>query len=148
VAKSSQSSTSFVIDTSQLKTFAKAIRSGDPALAAELRARMHELGDVVGDTARVMSSWSTRIPGSVKVRVGGFAVKVVAGGPGAPDAAPYEHGGAAGAFRHPVFGNTEVWVAQKARPFLAPAVEANAEAVEVLAESIIDDVLRKASLLV
>jgi hypothetical protein len=60
------------------------------------------------------------------VRSSGIRVSVVAGGAKAPDAAPYENKGVDGFFRHPVFGNREVWVDQKARPFLRPAAEATA----------------------
>jgi hypothetical protein len=142
-AKSSQSAPSFVIDTSQLKEFGKRLRATSPAVAKVLRLRLHEVGDVVAEAAREEASFSTRIPGSIKVRVSGFGVKVVGNATGtAPDAAPLENKGQSGSFRHPVFGDRENWVDQKAHPFLAPASERTKVQVEEMALSIIDDTLK------
>jgi hypothetical protein len=147
-AGSSQSGASFVIDTSQLKEIGKRLRAADPALAKTLRLRLRALGQVVADEAKEQADFSTRIPGSIRVRVSGFSVKIVANADGtAPDAAPLEHNGVAGKFRHPVFGDRSVWVEQDARPFLAPALESKADLVEVAATSIIDDTLREVGIL-
>lgn len=147
-ASSSQSGASFVIDTSQLKEIGKRLRAANPVLAKQLRLRLRALGQEVADEAKEQADWSTRIPGSIRVRVSGFSVKVVANADGtAPDAAPYEHNGVAGPFRHPVFGNTDVWVSQDSRPFLAPALESKADLVEVIATGIIDDTLREVGII-
>ena len=114
------------IDLSGLRSFATAVRKASPELKTALKAGLREGGEIVADEARARSSWSTRIPGSIRVRSSGIRVSVVAGGAKAPDAAPYENKGVDGFFRHPVFGNREVWVDQKARPFLRPAAEATA----------------------
>ena len=82
-------------------------------------------GEEVANEARMLASWSTRIPGSVRLIARGLNSAVKAGGSAAPHAKPYEHSGVAGTFRHPVFGNRENWVPQKARPFLGPAAAAN-----------------------
>jgi hypothetical protein len=149
-AKSSQSAPSFFIDTSQLKEFGKRLRATSPAVAKVLRLRLHEVGDVVAEAAREEASFSTRIPGSIKVRVSGFGVKIVGNATAtgaapegtAPDAAPLENKGQSGSFRHPVFGDRENWVDQKAHPFLAPASERTKVQVEEMALSIIDDTLK------
>jgi hypothetical protein len=143
-AKSSSTEASFAIDTSQLKELGKRLRAAEPALSKQLRVRLRGLGNVVADEARARSEWSTRIPGSLKVRVAGFSVKIVGNADGtAPDAAPLEHNGAGGTFRHPVFGNADVWVEQRARPYLAPALEAKAAEIELMATDIIDSTLRE-----
>jgi hypothetical protein len=145
---SSKSAASFVIDTSQLKDIGKRLRAADPALAKQLRIRLHGVGDIVAAEAEARSHWSTRIPESIKVRVSGFSVKIVANATGkAPDAAPFENKGVAGSFRHPVFGNADVWVAQQARPFMAPALEAKADEVEVVATDVINDTLREVGII-
>ncbi len=66
------------------------------------------------------SSWSSRIPGSFTIQGAGDNVVVRAAGDAAPEGAPLENEGKRGTFRHPVFGNREVWVDQKARPFFNP----------------------------
>lgn len=51
-------------------------------------------------------------------------MKVQAGGDAAQYAPAFENQGKVGTFRHPVFGNREVWVNQQAHPFLRPALQA------------------------
>jgi hypothetical protein len=83
----------------------------------------------VAAQARANAGWSTRIPGAISVGVSssrrfpGAQIKV-AKGP-APHARLYEFPGRGGSFRHPVFGNNEVWVEQKGRPFIRPAIRAH-----------------------
>lgn len=75
------------------------------------------------DMAR-RASWSTRIPGSIGMRVS-FArasVDIKVDRKKAPHARPYEGLGSPGTFRHPVYGNREKWVSQATRPFFFPAV--------------------------
>jgi hypothetical protein len=65
----------------------------------------------------------------------------------APHAAAYEHAGASGSFRHPVFGNgdraSSAWVDEPARPFLHPAATKNlaekAKAVGVAVSDAVDE---------
>jgi hypothetical protein len=94
-----------------------------------LRPQLREAGEVVAADARNRAGWSSRIPGTVRVRTSFRAdresVKVVAGGPVAPHARPYEGISSRGdTFRHPFFGNRDVWFEQDERPFLLPAAEA------------------------
>jgi hypothetical protein len=44
-------------------------------------------------------------------------------------------------FRHPVFGNKAVWVEQPMHPALGPAVEANADRIELLTLKALDRAL-------
>lgn len=106
-------------------------------LRQELRPRLKEAGEVIASEARSNASWSTRIPGAIRVQAlfgrltGGVVVKVDRNK--APHARALEgitaRRGAlsrttGGTFRHPVFGDRDVWVDQPTRPFLAPAVVA------------------------
>ena len=81
--------------------------------------------------AKQAASWSTRIPNTIKSSVTMNGVFVKAGGPDAPHAAAYETGSKSnpGYVRHPVFGNTDVWVETPARPFLQPTIAKDIEAV-------------------
>jgi len=128
--RTSRSGTLVTLDLSGLRDFATAVRKASPELRKALRAGLKEGGDIVADEARARSSWSSRIPGSIRVRTAGIRVSVVAGGAKAPDGAPYENKGLPGQFRHPVFAQGDraswTWVNQKARPFLRPAAEATA----------------------
>ena len=121
-------------DTRQLKALGNALRKSQPALYKETQRALRAVGETVRARAATKASWSTRIPPTLKVRVSGLnSVIVSAGGSAAPGAKPLEHAGAEGTFRHPVFGNRDVWVDQPARPFLHPAalerLQESAEAV-------------------
>lgn len=92
-----------------------------------VRPALRKAGQMVAREAAVNSSWSGRIPGSIRVvtsfRQNREGVTVVAGNANAPHARPYEGiASRAATFRHPVFGH-DVWVAQATRPFLIPAAE-------------------------
>jgi hypothetical protein len=119
-------STEFRIDTSDIRRMARDLESTVPGIKKEVGTATKEAGLVVAMEARALSSWSSRIPESVRAAGGLAKVVVRAGNANAPHAAPYEHGGLPGTFRHPVYGNRQVWVQQAARPFLAPALERKA----------------------
>lgn len=88
------------------------------------RAAMRKGGDIVAAEARNrISGTSSRIADSIKVSATNKGVAVRAGGGDAPHAAALENLGKTGTFRHPVFGNREVWVEQQAHPYLGPAAE-------------------------
>src|ERR1035437_4739813 len=75
-AKSSQVGAAFYVDTTELKELGKRLRAGRPGVRKALAVRLREVGDVVADAAKAEASFSTRIPGSIRVRVSGFAVKI------------------------------------------------------------------------
>lgn len=117
-------------------------------LRKKLRPKLREAGKVVANDAKLRASWSKRIPRAVSVRTSFTktrpGVSVVVNKNKAPHARPYEHGGRAGSFRHPVFGDREVWVSQRARPFLAPALEAKGDAAGRLIAEAVDETTRDA----
>ena len=117
------------IDTSSFSKFARDLRAVAPELKLELLREMKSAGEIVAEDARSRADWSEKIPPAIKVKVSGDTIKVVADAKKAPNAKPIEHGGKGGTFRHPVFGNRDVWVDQQARPFLRPALTANRELV-------------------
>ena len=109
-----------------------------------VRPLLRQGGEIVAQEARGLSAWSSRIPATVRVRTSfrenREGVKVVAGGPAAPHARPYEGlSSRGGTFRHPLFGNYDVWVSQETRPFIFPAAEAKSEEVNGLIRAALDD---------
>ena len=65
---------------------------------------------------------------------------------GVPHARPYEgisQQGSTSYFRHPVFGNREVWVSQNTRPYLWPAVRGRARDMRAAVEQAFEDAARE-----
>lgn len=145
-------------DRDTFKDTAKKIRAQDRALWTEMRHEMKDVAEVVARRARSNASWSSRIPGTIRTSATLTGATVTAGGKNAPHAAPYEVGSkkaGAGEFRHPVprgrsplyrgrsysggrrtstwvgsDGSEAVWVTQKTRPYLVPALMASVPEVE------------------
>lgn len=110
-------------------------------LSRQLKPKLLEAGRIVQHQAQANASWSTRIPGATKVtasvtRNGGALIRVDS--KAAPHARPYEGASGRGdTFRHPVFGNTDVWVTEGTRPFLFPARKSKqAEAMASIAAAV------------
>lgn len=128
------------VDVQGLAKLAKDLdRIADVALKAEFRKGLTGAGEIVAVAARANASWSERIPGSIHVVTTGSGVQVKAGGPPAPHAVTFEGRVDGGNRRHPVFATGPrgerngskphwTWAEQQARPFLAPALEANIDA--------------------
>ncbi|MCK2214288.1 HK97 gp10 family phage protein [Actinomadura sp. ATCC 31491] len=117
-----------------------------PEVRKELRPAIKQIGNVVVQDARGRASWSTRIPGAIRLGIqfstGSRAGVTVIGSVGrAPHLRVYEHLGFRAPFRHPVYGRN-VWVSEMARPFLFPAVAAHAEDVDAKIGEAIDKVAR------
>jgi Bacteriophage HK97-gp10, putative tail-component len=97
-----------------------------PDLKRELRPALKKAGQPVLAEMRSNASWSTRIPGATRISTsfGGArpGITFVVSSKTAPGARPIEHKGQQGNFRHPVHGDRNVWVAQRARPFFYRAV--------------------------
>lgn len=134
----------FSVDDVELRAFARAASRADVGAARGLRAGVRSAGELVASAAREKAGWSSRIPGSVRVRVHASVAVVDAGGDGAPHAAAYENEGREGFFRHPVNAWARhdraewKWADQRARPFLHPALSENAEAAADLIVSAVD----------
>lgn len=120
------------VDARGLRQLQKDLKKiGDSDLSKELRAGLKKSGEIVARAARSNASWSTRIPGSIRVVVAQKGVAVRAGGPKAPHAITFEGKNNGGDRRHPVFARSTqtrsewTWVTQQARPFLKPALSDN-----------------------
>jgi hypothetical protein len=99
-----------------------------PELRRHLRPAMRKAARPILADAKRRASWSSRIPGAISIRTSmsqrNPGVRLVVDAAKAPHARPFE-GTRGGQFRHPVWGNREVWVSQRARPFFFPAVYAH-----------------------
>lgn len=99
---------------------------------------MRAAGQVVKTAIQSNAGFSSRIPGAVRMttsfgsKTGGVRIWVDA--KKAPHARPLENLGRSGSFRHPVFGDMDVWVSQPAHPFFFPAVKSSGGKVRSLVE--------------
>lgn len=104
------------------------------ALRKQLRPALREASSPIVADAKRRASWSTRIPAAIRastsLRSRKSRVSIVVDRHKAPHARPFENLGLPGVFRHPVFGNYDNWVSQKARPFLFPAVFSHVDEVQ------------------
>lgn len=110
-------------------------------LQAELKPQLRLAGNLVADQAMVnAATFSRRIPGAISVSsrltsTGGVYVRVSS--KKAPHARPIEGTQGNTSFRHPVFGDSDVWVAQPTHPFLFPAVrQKRPEAMTLIASAV------------
>lgn len=132
------------IDARSIARASREIRRASPEAWKALRVRLREIGEVVAADARSDADYSTRIPGSVKVRVtGGGNVKVVMGGDAAPNAVPIENKGR-GFVRHPTFGHRDRWTSKNSKPaILLPAFARRSEwALEAMEKAYLDTFIR------
>lgn len=105
-------------------TYKRSMSSQDSVLVAGTTSGAVGGGDlaaaagVIADRAKALAAlWSRSVPGSISVSVSGNTATITAS---APPAYPNEIKGV----RHPVFGReSERWVTNQYRPFLAPALE-------------------------
>ncbi|MGV9535012.1 HK97 gp10 family phage protein [Streptosporangium sandarakinum] len=116
---------------SEIQRLVVDLRRVPAELRKELRPAIRAAAQQVLTEARSRASWSSRIPGAMRisVRFTGKAAgaSVIVSAARAPHARPYEHLGSPGTFRHPAFGNRRVWVTQAARPYLFPAARSTRE---------------------
>ena len=99
-----------VADTAQLRRLASALKTAAPASRKEMNRSLRAAAEIVAADAKSRAAWSSRIPKSIRVQGGARRLRVVAGGPGAPQAVGYEvgsQGQASGKFRHPVFSSID-----------------------------------------
>lgn len=136
-------------DLSAYKQLAKDMRAAKDPLVKTLRVRLRAAGEIVAKDARSRAEgFSETIPPSIKVRTSGVTVSVVAGGNGVPLAGLFELGNkkaskTATTFRHPVYGNREVWRDQSMHPYLWPALQAHESEFEAAATEALDSVSKE-----
>jgi hypothetical protein len=127
-----RSTAGFGVDVGSLDLFIEQLRTVPKEAKKDVRkAIVAATSEIRADMAR-RASWSSRIPGAIttRVRFASASVQIRVDARRAPHARPYEGvSSRGGSFRHPVYGNTDRWVSQAARPFFFPAAEGHRKAV-------------------
>lgn len=127
------------VEYSSIRRLAKDMGSLSMDTRRELRPKLRAAGQIVKSDMQGSYSWSSRIPGAVRMttafgsKTGG--VRIFVDAKRAPHARPIENMGAEGTFRHPLWGDRDHWVDQKARPTFFPAIKRNRETVITLVAS-------------
>lgn len=130
--------------TQELRDLVKDLGKMPKELAREIRPMLRESADRPLQDARNNASWSRKIPGATRIttsftaRAAGVSIKTSRRL--APHSRPYENGGKEGSFRHPVFGNRDVWVTKSARPFLYKAAQPWMEDIDNKIGEVVDSV--------
>lgn len=136
----------FHIEVGDLRKLMADIRKVDKEIPRELTNGLRDGAKIIAEEAKKRASFSKRIPRTIRAAASGSKATVKAGGKRAPHAAALENNGKAGTFRHPVYGNRDVWVDQQSHPYLAPAAEAKegevADVVAAAVDKAIDKFLR------
>jgi hypothetical protein len=140
---------SMTADWSQVLWVSDAMNRVPAEERAAVRRELKPIGQSILEAARSNAAWSSRIPASLSMstRFAGknAGIVVQARAAMAPHARPLEGIATGGAtFRHPVFGNTDRWVSQDARPFLAPAARQYQDAATAAAIAAVHEALRRA----
>lgn len=129
----------FEFDAQEWREFQRDLKEMVPEVRKAFNKNMKGLlRRIIIPSAKRNASWSRRIPGAIKPQVTARRVGLQVSRRSAPHGRPFE-GISGPVFRHPVFGNRDVWVQQPARPFLLPAVNANRERFMQEAGAAIDD---------
>lgn len=129
------------VDTRQLRELTKSLRGFKPD--KELHKALRVAGQLIAEDAKaIIGEHSKTVPATIRVRVSGTKISVVAGSEDVPLAGLLELGNKGkgksqvaaegGKFRHPVFGDRTSWVEQDMHPYLLAAAEKNARNIEHL----------------
>ena len=141
-----------------LTKFSRELKGTERAFATATRKRVRTA--ITGSGSRLVSrvkgnaSWSSRIPGAVKLQTSfstrNSTVKIVVDAKKAPHARPLENGtpkSGAGVLRHPVYDSAHPatrWASMATRPFFFPAASAEAPVVQKDMENALDLIARDA----
>ena len=119
------------------------------ALRKNIRAAVTAAGADLVSAIKSEASWSKNIPGAVGMKVKfntkSSAVTVSVNRTKAPEAKPLELGSRnnPGYIRHPVFGRRDLWVSQRTRPFMAPAIRAQGPGIDLAMQTAIDQTVEE-----
>jgi hypothetical protein len=120
------------------------LRAIDKTTIRNLNTELKAAAEPIAADARRRASWSTRIPGAIRVGVSrsrarpGATIRVATAN--APHARPYEGFGKK-SFRRQVYG--KAWVTQPTRPYLMPAVKAGRDGYRAAVEKAVRDAAAK-----
>ncbi|MEV4059725.1 HK97 gp10 family phage protein [Nonomuraea dietziae] len=116
-------------------------------IRTELRPALRKAGQGALLRAQINASWSTRIPSAIRLQVSLTGkrpgVALVVDQRKAPHGRALENLGQQGTIRHPVFGRRDVWVRQRARPYLFRAAQAEMERMDTDIGAAVEAAARK-----
>jgi hypothetical protein len=131
----------------QLADLAKQLKAVDAEARKALPKRLREAAKPVADEAnRLKPSKQIKIGTRVKLAGrNGASVKVIGTSPKNPALAGLLEAGNSGSrdttsFRHPVFGDKDVWVNQPTKPYLFPAGQNKKSQAQQAIAKVIDDI--------
>ncbi len=123
----SRGGTPILADTKALARLASDLRRASPEAWRACRTSLRVAALPIAEDIRQATSYSSRIPATVRIRTGRGNVRILIGGPAAPNAAPIENHGK-GHVRHPVFGDREDFTDKNSHPaFAEPVVNKHRE---------------------
>ena len=162
----------FKVDSSDLRKAYVDLKAAGNGLPVALRRGLNKAAEPCAEGVRRAASWSTRIPGAVKVKTSfaarGAKVVVIVDPKIAPEAAALNNKDRDGTFRHPVFADASkprdvrvrwfasakarhlvtgggwTWVEQPARPFMRSGAMSGADQAEQQMLQAIDELIRQA----
>lgn len=136
-------------DLTDVRSLAARLAAIPKDFHAGIRKPLRTTGQAMLADARANADWSSRIPGSIALRVSlagrGPGASLRASLKSAPHARVYE-GILGPVLRHPLFGDVDHWYPGTARPYLLPAVQENTDRMITEISRLIDDVHRRAGL--
>lgn len=127
----------------QLRQAAADLREMSTEVRRGIRPALKEVAEPMVAQARANASWSTRIPGAIRVSVLKRGVEIRVSRKKAPHARSYEGIGGNQSFKHPVFGDRGVWVQQGTRPFLDPAVKQHRKKIAPALMRVVEDAAKR-----
>lgn len=129
---------------SNYKQVAKQIRAFDVDLAKKTTKELRALSITAVGAARQEASWSRQIPSLIKPTVtqAGAGIRVAA----KPTPVGVLNERKRGEWRHPVFGNKDVWVTQRARASVRPVLEKIGPQLKEAGERAIGEAKREAGI--
>lgn len=126
----------------QIRQAADDLRNMSTEVRRSLRPTLERAAQPILAQAKANASWSSRIPGAIRLSTLKRGVEIRVSAKKAPHARPLEGIRGNRAFRHPVMGDRSVWVSQETRPFLQPAARAHGRQVTEKVVQMIDQVSR------
>jgi|GEM_PF-5078165 len=140
--RSSKANSTVVCNTQELQDIGRKLWKVDRSLYRAVQSHFKDLGRVLEAAAKEEArATSEPVANTIKAQTRGMGLKLVSGSPKplkgsgvGGQAAGMEDSRNRGYWRHPVFGNKNTWVSQKAKPYLRPAVEKNIPAIKKAVE--------------
>lgn len=122
----------------------KKLREFDKAIAKQTNQKLRAVAVEAVGLAQARAAWSKQIPPLIKPTVTqrGAGIRVAA----KPTPIGVLNERNKGEWRHPVFGNTAVWVTQKTHSSVRPVIEEESSRLKTVSEEIIAAAKREAGL--